>query len=324
MLKSNFYIAKSVVERVYASLSEKNLLSKYEDIFDQQLAEGILEPVDLKTIDVNSCVWIPHRPVIKQDENVTTKIRIVLNCSFKIGNSLSINQCAFPGLDLFSDLLGLLLNVRSNRFCVLADIRQAFLQIKLSEESDRNIFSILWKKGEDLIAYRYQTIVFGFISSPFILHFVIKNHLSKFPMDECTKVLLSNLYVDNLFFTGNSELKLEDLYKLSYERMLGGGFELRSWASNNAYLNECFSLDNRGVSHNSGFEKMLGYLFSTRCDKIKLADFSIEISACPTKRFILSQISKIYDPLGLYFPVTVRGKVLMREIWCKKLECKGS
>ena len=35
----------------------------------------------------------------------------------------------------------------------------------------------------------------------------------------------------------------------------------------------------------------------------------------PTKRFILSQVKSIYDPLGLAGPFTVRAKILMRELW---------
>ena len=32
------------------------------------------------------------------------------------------------------------------------------------------------------------------------------------------------------------------------------------------------------------------------------------------------QISKVFDPLGLYFPVSSKGKLLMRELWATKLE----
>ena len=34
-----------------------------------------------------------------------------------------------------------------------------------------------------------------------------------------------------------------------------------------------------------------------------------------TKRMILSQINRVYDPLGLASPVTVRAKILMRQLW---------
>ena len=39
-----------------------------------------------------------------------------------------------------------------------------------------------------------------------------------------------------------------------------------------------------------------------------------------TKRKVLSSLAKLFDPLGLVLPVTVKGKVLMREIWTLKLD----
>ena len=35
----------------------------------------------------------------------------------------------------------------------------------------------------------------------------------------------------------------------------------------------------------------------------------------PTKRNVMSQLSSMYDPLGLLTPFTVRGKILLRKLW---------
>ena len=40
-----------------------------------------------------------------------------------------------------------------------------------------------------------------------------------------------------------------------------------------------------------------------------------ELPAALAKRSILSQINRIYDPLGLAIPYTVRAKILMRKLW---------
>ena len=44
-----------------------------------------------------------------------------------------------------------------------------------------------------------------------------------------------------------------------------------------------------------------------------MGEFQLDASA-NTKRAVLSQISKVFDPLGLYLPVSNKGKFLMREL----------
>ena len=48
-------------------------------------------------------------------------------------------------------------------------------------------------------------------------------------------------------------------------------------------------------------------------DSLSLAPFSLD--EANIKRQVLSQISKVYDPLNFTLPVTIRGRVLMRRVW---------
>ena len=134
-----------------------------------------------------------------------------------------------------------------------------------------------------------------------------------------TKVLKNNLYVDNLIVTGNDPNKMKDLYHNCNDRMLEGGFQLRSWSSNNAELQQTMKDENNYVTHESVEERVLGYIYDTSKDIIKLTEFDLDLGA-NTKRKILSQIHKIFDPLSLFIPVTLRGKLMLRELWIKKLD----
>ena len=192
------------------------------------MEENIIERIDVSPENFHKHVWVPHRPVIKTEPNSTTKICPVLNCSLKTDNKPSLNEAAYAGVNLMNDLTKLALYFRSNKYVVLSDIKQAFLQIQLANDADKNRFSFFMKKNDDLVAYRYRTIIFGFNASPFILNYIIKYHAEKFPDDECSRILRNNFYVDNLIVTGNSEDELKGLYKESNLRMSEGGFELRS------------------------------------------------------------------------------------------------
>ena len=66
--------------------------------------------------DYDSHIWIPHRPVIRTGEQVTTKIRPVFNCSLKIDKTLpSLNEAAYLGIDLMGSILKLLFYFRTNK-----------------------------------------------------------------------------------------------------------------------------------------------------------------------------------------------------------------
>jgi len=314
LLPSNHNIALSVLNRVYDNLKRKNLIEAYNDVFEQQLAEGIIEEFMVSPSEYKNYIWIPHRPVIKTEEQVSTKVRPVFNCSLKVNSLPSINEAAYTGLDLMTSLLGHLFRFRSNQFVMLSDIKQAFLQIKLKSMEDRNRFCFFWKNNGQLKAYRYSTIVFGFTSSPFILNYIIKHHAQSYPDDECTQILLNNFFVDNLIFSGNDPQCLKELYHECNKRMEAGGFHLRSWDSNDEQLRSVMHEDGRIIQHQEAEDKVLGYLYNPHSDKLKLASFSVNERA-DTKRLLLSAVSKIFDPLNLFLPVTLKGRLLIRKLW---------
>ena len=312
---SNFIVARKVLDRVVSDLHSKNLFEDYNRVFEQHLADDIIEKVDINPSEYVNFIFIPHRPVIKMEAQVTTKIRPVFNCSLKTHKNLpSLNEAAYPGIDLMSSLLQLLLKFRCNKYVVLADIKQAFLAIKLLTEEDKNRFCFFWIENDKIVTYRYTSLVFGFVSSPFILHYVMRFHASKFPNDLCSKLLTENFYVDNFFYSSNDCEELEYVYKEACVRMNEASFFLRSWNSNLPELNFKIAADGRLAEHGCSEEKVLGYRYNLEMDTMSVSKVDCDIGA-NTKRSILSAISSVFDPIGLVLPITVSGKILMRYIW---------
>ena len=312
---NNFALSRAVLTRVVQRLKSKGLLEQYNAVFEQQLSDGVLEEVPISSLNSSNQIFIPHREVVRTDPTCTTKVRPVLNCSAKIGRNPSLNDAAFPGIDLMGNLFNLLVNLRHDRYVVVSDIRKAFLQIKLLSEDDRNKFCILWEREGHLVAYRYTTIVFGFVASPFVLNYVIKHHLKQFPADQCSHFLQNSLYVDNLFITANDASTLKDLSQTALTRMEAGGFELRSWATNCPELQQAFEEQGIAAEHGESTEKVLGYRYCRETDQLFIAMPSDDFAEKVTKRDVLSKLAKCYDPLGFLSPITVNGKNFMRELW---------
>ena len=130
-------------------------------------------------------------------------------------------------------------------------------------------------------------------------------------------MLYQNFFVDNLVKTSDSISDLTYLYKESVERMAIGNFNLRSCNTNDEQLRNTMIQDGRYVDHGCNQEKVLGYRYNPVTDSMQLAQAQI-VEDVDTKRGILSQTSKIFDPLSFAAPVTVRCKTLISSLWEEK------
>ena len=102
---SNNRVAFSVVNRVVNKHEQQKLLNNYIEVFHQQKREGIIERFEVVPEDFTKHIWIPHGPVFKTDGQTTTKIRPVSNCSLKANGKYSLNEAAYPGINLMEDML---------------------------------------------------------------------------------------------------------------------------------------------------------------------------------------------------------------------------
>ena len=126
--------------------------------------------------------YLPHRPVIKL-ERMTTKIRPVFDASAKGVNQVSLNDCLETGPNLLPSLIEILIRFRRKRIALVADIRKAFLQIKVTE-NDQHVLRFLWQDDDKIRDMMFLRVPFGVKSSPFLLHATIKHHLKQIS-DSC-------------------------------------------------------------------------------------------------------------------------------------------
>ena len=310
-VQSNFKLAKAIACKV--SSKNGSLDDKYFDVFQEQLNLGIIEKLP-EPKNPNKHVWIPHRPIVRNDPLVkNTKIRPVFNASLKVGNSPSLNEAAYPGKNLLNELLSLIQYFRTNNFVLLADIAKAFLNIYLKKESDKNCFSFVVYHNNKFHYFRYRTIIFGFITSPFILNFIIHFHAKKCSNPSVKNILNNKFYVDNMIYTSNDRSELISVGKNVADSLSGVSLKLREWASNDVEIVKEFDPSCEELIDS----KLLGYLFHASSDSMSVKNFQLNES-CTTKRQIISTISSVFDPIGLLSPLMVEGKLFLRKLCINK------
>lgn len=133
-------------------------------------------------------------------------------------------------------------------------------------------------------------------------------------------VLLNDTFVDDILTGANStETALECQSQLTNLCAMAQ-FQLRKWASNNSQLLQTVPEEARAISPSVLFDssehsdlKVLGLKWDPAADKFS---FKAKPSAViPTKRTVLSDIARIFDPLGLLSPTTFWTKHVMQQLW---------
>ena len=213
----------------------------------------------------------------------------------------------------------ILVRFRTHPIGISTDIEKSFLHVRLSE-ADRDMTRFLWLSDptdpeRDFQTYRFRSVLFGSASSPFMLNAVLQTHLDnhKTPV---TQDMKDNLYVDNVITGRNTDTEALKYYQESRSVMAEAKFNLRSWASNSPLLQNQAATD--GVlDTDSGITNILGLRWNSGADTLTLASKEVQIpqDTIITKREILRESSKIYDPLGFITPVSIRAKILMQDIW---------
>lgn len=93
---------------------------------------------------------------------------------------------------------------------------------------------------------------------------------------------------------------------------------LREWSSNSAVLTELLQKNEDCCADAGGTVGVLGLEWNMQEDNIVFHVKPIKGTAL-TKRTIVAEISKIFDPLGFLLPVTIRGRIMIQELWKKSL-----
>ncbi|XP_044759014.1 uncharacterized protein LOC123316831 [Coccinella septempunctata] len=321
-LSSNFDLSYKRLLHTVKKLKKDNFYNVYDSVFDNWLAEGVIEcssenePLETSS---QSGHFLPHHPVYKPS-STTTPVRPVSDASSGAKNQPSLNQCLEKGINLIELIPSMILRFRLDKIGITADIRKAFLQIGL-QENDRNFLKFLWyDKNGKIKIYRHARVVFGVTCSPFLLGAVLEFHLQETLREsiheensyspEVISKLLKSFYVDNILISVQNEEALNQFIEQSTKILADGKFELRGW--------EHSLPENVEVEAKSN---ILGLIWNRKLDTLELSLewFDKMDVGLITKRTILSAAHKLFDPIGFSCPVTLIPKILLQRTWSTKL-----
>ena len=189
---------------------------------------------------------------------------------------------------------------------LLGDVQKAFLQIGIKSE-DRDAFRFLFTLGGKEEHLRFLRVPFGTEASAFMLGATLVyhyDHCDTPEFEETVKMLRGNTYVDNLMATGESCESLQKFKQQSTEILENAKFPVNKWKSNLA------ELENEEMKNPS---TILGLSWDKREDILEIEINKNAEKSPVTKASMLSQLSRVYDPLGIVSPTLVEGKRLYRE-----------
>lgn len=264
--------------------------------------------------------FLPHHAVIKETSE-TTKLRVVFDASCKTSNGKSLNDQLYVGPTIQNDLFTLLVQWRKYQIAFTADIEKMYRQIWV-DEADAKFQRILWRNSntEPLRDYILKTVTFGTASAPFqairCLFKVAEDIESAEPM--IAKLIRENFYVDDLLGSAETNIEATNIREKVQSIMEGYGLNLRKWKSNSGEFLDTINPAIQSTSVEHTFDspcKALGLFWHPRddCFYFKLALDNTKLVF--TKRRIVSETARIFDPLGWLAPCIVKAKILTQQLW---------
>lgn len=306
---------------------DPKLYEEYRKVLDEYVTLKHMTLVDAADIDNPKAVYLPHHAVVRDDKD-TTKVRVVFNASCKGINDVSLNDDLMVGPKLQQDLRHLLMRLRTHRICIVADLVKMYRQVLVHAE-DTDFQRILWRPNPDLPIQHYKllTLTFGTTCAPYLavktLQRLADDEKHNYP--KASEITKRDYYIDDLMTGCNTEEEARNIYDEMNKLMTSGGFKLQKWSSNSddllQYIGDNDYDEKQSVTIKAdNMMKILGIQWDRTTDNFEYTVTLPELKYPITKRQVLSDIARLYDPMGWIAPVVVTAKIIIQKIWQEHLD----
>lgn len=325
LLPNNYHYALARMRAVERRLSKKGheYVQMYnaglQDMIDRGAARALTN--EELEIEHDYVYYLPHHEVFKPSSS--TPVRIVFDASAQFMGGC-INDYWAKGPNIIGNLLSVILRFRQFKVALVADIKKMYNSVRLSKK-DQHTHRFLWrwmKTDKGTVQFILLTVTFGDRPGGTIASLALKMtaemNINEYPVG--AYAILRNMYVDDFLKSVETYEQAKRVIKEVDKILEKGGFAMKSWLISGDTSKMTTEMEDINfVDSNS--EKVLGMSWSPKVDILK---FNVKWTLCGetkykyipdivTPRMMLSQIARIYDPLGLLAPFVIEGKTLMRK-----------
>ncbi|XP_055614980.1 uncharacterized protein LOC129761290 [Toxorhynchites rutilus septentrionalis] len=262
---------------------DTNLRDQYKDFIHEYETLGHCEEVEMANeTSTENKYYLPHHAVLRPSSS-STKCRVVFDASAKSSPAdFSLNDVLMVGSVVQSDLFSIILRFRKY------NIRTISSQPLLDETADDEA-----------------------VETPTAAH-----------------VLREDFYIDDALSGADTIHDAVDIQLQLQLLLCKGGFAIHKWCSNSdeflSNIPEEFREKQMPIPEYeaNGVIKLLGLLWDPQNDLFFIANPFRQETTNDTisNRSIYSEISKLFDPIGLLAPVIVTAKLLVQQLRKAKLE----
>ena len=303
---------------------DENFKQHYKDTIDVDVQKGfvrILDEAELENTKTDLQWYVPHLPVL--NPNKPDKMRRVCNAASKF-ESVSLNDNLIAGPNLLQSLIGTTFRVKKKKIALTADVEAMFLQVKVPP-ADCKVLQFLRRENntEPTSVYEYGRHIFGAKSSPTCVNYVLQQ-VGRVCRDDNgmdAKLINRNFFMDDFVESVASEEEAVGIYKSLRKSLADGGLQLTKWICNSEKVMERISPEDRSGALSKTFEaeplapSILGLQWNVMSDSFEICrGMEKEVPAKVTQRVILSHVSSVFDPLGLFSTFTVRMRKFRRNM----------
>ena len=219
----------------------------------------------------------------------------------------------------------MLIRFRFHNVALSADIVEMYRK-RLFDKEDKDFHRLLWKESPSspLEHYRMTRNTYGVTSAVFhaIRPLLQLAETTKDPV--ASFALKFDIYVDELLTGTSSQTEAKALQDVLVEHLATAGFQLRKWSSSDISLVDRLpesyreTADTKHIEAEEYFIKTLGVVWKPKHD---IFTYNVKPSegSPQTKRQILSEVTSIFDPLGLLSPIVIQLQSLIQALWLDQL-----